>query len=139
DSDKGGVFAVEPAEGGEGRQSYLTNTNILRTRFQTEDGVFDVIDFAPRYVRGDVYHKPIMLVRIIEPVEGNPLVRVRCQPTGDYGRMDLPAILGGDVIIFRNGRHQYTLMTDLPRSYILEERAVVLTRRQYLVFAYGET
>ncbi len=51
DSADGGKFVISPADGGEGVQSYIENTNILRTVFDTPTGRFQVIDFAPRFVQ----------------------------------------------------------------------------------------
>src|SRR5215468_7799978 len=49
DRDRGGVFRFlvrgEPLVG---RASYLPNTNVLRTEFETPEARWEVIDFAPR-------------------------------------------------------------------------------------------
>ena len=50
DAADGGKFTVAPADGGAGVQSYVENTNILRTVFETPTGRFQVTDFAPRFV-----------------------------------------------------------------------------------------
>ena len=49
--DDGGHFTIGPANSTRGVQRYLTNTNVLETRFETPDGAFRVIDFAPRFRR----------------------------------------------------------------------------------------
>src|SRR6267142_1057824 len=46
-----GRFGVFPAGGEKGTQSYLWNTNIAETAFQTPTGSFRIIDFAPRFVQ----------------------------------------------------------------------------------------
>ncbi|MEO7966345.1 MAG: trehalase-like domain-containing protein, partial [Gemmatimonadaceae bacterium] len=70
DADGGGRFRIAPAGGGIGVQRYLENTNVLETRFDTPDGAFRVIDFAPRFTVHDRSFRPTKLVRIIEPIAG---------------------------------------------------------------------
>src|SRR5688572_17951173 len=76
----GGGFTIGPADGSSGEQRYLPNTNVLETVFTTRDGKFRVIDFAPRFVLYDRMYRPTKLVRIVEPLEGTPLVRITCDP-----------------------------------------------------------
>src|SRR5688572_20166973 len=80
DHDNGGEFVVSPSNGESGQQRYIPNTNILETTFTIEGGSFRVTDFAPRFVQfGRIFH-PTQLFRILEPVEGTPRIRVRCEP-----------------------------------------------------------
>ena len=76
DEADGGRFSIAPAGEGPGRQSYLENTNVLTTVFKTDTGVFRVLDFAPRFVKVEGLFHPTQLHRIIEPLEGQPMVRV---------------------------------------------------------------
>ena len=66
----GGKFAIGPADGEAGVQSYVENTNILRTVFETSSGRFQVIDFAPRFVEHGQTFMPTQIFRVIEPLEG---------------------------------------------------------------------
>ena len=48
DKERGGYFRIAPAhEGWKSRQLYFPDTNILITRFLSEEGVAEVIDFMP--------------------------------------------------------------------------------------------
>src|SRR3954447_10100757 len=80
DCENGGKFLVGPADGGDGTQRYLSNTNILETVFQTPDGSFRILDFAPRFVQHERAFRPTQLYRIVEPLEGTPRIRVHCEP-----------------------------------------------------------
>ncbi|MBU6375997.1 MAG: hypothetical protein KGQ59_08385, partial [Bdellovibrionales bacterium] len=55
DESRGGFFSVEPEDWSDwsAQQEYLTNTNILRTVFESSDQshAFEVVDFCPRYLR----------------------------------------------------------------------------------------
>lgn len=50
DKDKGGFFSITPAPSiaFTTKQQYLPSTNILQTRYISEEGVVDVVDFFPR-------------------------------------------------------------------------------------------
>ncbi|HKY32871.1 MAG TPA: glycoside hydrolase family 15 protein [Candidatus Polarisedimenticolia bacterium] len=82
----GGFFRVAPAQGGAGRQRYLPNTNVLETTFEATDGRFRILDFAPRWIEGERALNPPRLVRLVEPLEGEPLVRVACEPRLGWSR-----------------------------------------------------
>ena len=48
DSEKGGHFRIQPADGAwKSRQLYFPDTNVLITRFSSKEGVAEVIDFMP--------------------------------------------------------------------------------------------
>lgn len=67
DPEKGGQFSINPStDKFTTTQSYIRNTNVLSTRFETEDGAFEVIDFAPRFKLFERYHKPLMLFRKVK-------------------------------------------------------------------------
>ncbi len=86
DSEKGGHFAIAPVvENCVVKQLYLPDTAVLVTRFLTEDGVGEVMDFMPIHdpeVASDVHR----IVRIVRTVRGELTYRMRCAPRLDYGR-----------------------------------------------------
>ncbi len=87
DDDKGGEYSIRPAGSPTqpARQYYQTNTNVLCTEIETEDGRYRVTDFAPRFPQYERYYKPLMFIRKVEPLQGAPRVRVVCRPVGQYG------------------------------------------------------
>lgn len=138
DSEKGGVFSVTPEGEFSSRQYYIPNTNVLSTEFTTSVGKFRVLDCAPRFFLFERYFKPLMLVRKIEVLEGNPVVKVRCNPVGGYGSLIPERVIGSNHIRFLNLEMQARLTTDISLSYILDEQAFVLDQNRYLIFTYGE-
>ena len=76
----GGRFGIGAADGTVGHQRYLDNTNVLETTFEAPNGRIRVTDFAPRFERHGRMFRPTQLIRMVEPLEGVPLVRVRCEP-----------------------------------------------------------
>ena len=50
DNNIGGAFEIEVDDHYTISQSYIENTNVLQTHFSSEEGVFELIDFMPRYI-----------------------------------------------------------------------------------------
>jgi len=139
DEKKGGEFSILPAEGHfTSTQHYIKNTNILITEFECSGGQYSITDFAPRFYQYDRYFRPLMLVRKIKLISGNPHIRVRCHPVGDYGKIQPQTVQGSNHIRYLNLDSQVRLSTDIPLNYILEEKSFILTDTHYLVFTYGE-
>jgi glucoamylase len=138
DSKKGGDFSVTPAEEFQSKQYYIPNTNVLATEFETPKGRFRVIDCAPRFHQFERNFKPLMLVRKIELLEGNPILLIRCNPVGNYGEMKPEVVVSSNHLGFMNFDTTVRLTTDVPLSYILERESFVLNQNRYLVFTYGE-
>lgn len=136
DRDGGGRFAISPAEGGIGTQRYLENTNVLETRFDTPDGAFRVLDFAPRFTQHGRNFRPTKLIRIVEPIEGTPRVRVICDPVLGWSKGVPRRELGSNHMDFLGYPSLVRLTTDLPLAYV-GGTAFALSSRQHLVFAWG--
>jgi GH15 family glucan-1,4-alpha-glucosidase len=139
DKEKGGEFSIAlDGAVSSSRQYYLKNTNILCTEFETAGGAVRVTDFAPRFYHFERYYKPLMLVRKIEPISGEPAIRVACSPRGDWGAMEPHTVTGSNHIRFLNLESQIRLTTDIPLNYVLERKPFVLTDVRYCIFTYGE-
>jgi glucoamylase len=138
DSKKGGVFSVTPQGEHKSRQYYIPNTNVLCTEFTTAHGKFRVLDCAPRFIQFERFFKPQMLVRKIELLEGNPEIKVKCRPVGNYGEIISEPVVSSNHIRFLNLDMQARLTTDISLSYIMEDQSFVLDQNRYLVFTYGE-
>jgi GH15 family glucan-1,4-alpha-glucosidase len=85
DADSGGYFRISPVNSGlPARQLYVPDTAVLVTRFMTEAGVGEIIDFMP--ISGKVPTDQHRLVRVIRCVRGTMTFRVDLAPRFDYGR-----------------------------------------------------
>ena len=88
DRERGGSFAITPREPGANvKQMYLPETNVLLTRFMTEDGVCELLDLMPIALgttRGD--QVPNCVLRIVRVVYGRMTLDVHCDPRFDYAR-----------------------------------------------------
>jgi len=120
DSKKGGKFQIEP-EGliKSNKQYYLDNTNILCTEIECDDGAFRVTDFAPRFFQYDRYYRPLMLIRKLEPLSGNPIIKVKCHPVGNYGDTIPRTTEGSNHLQFHGLERDLRLTTNISLSYLL--------------------
>lgn len=86
DDEKGGFFRIAPVgEGVVHKQLYWPGTNVLITRFLSDDGVGEITDYMPvgRLAERDGYHR---LVRRINVVRGTMKFRIECRPAFNYAR-----------------------------------------------------
>ncbi len=138
DQQKGGEFSIKPAtDQYESRQYYLENTNILVTEFTCSDGVFKVVDFAPRFYQYERYYKPLMLCRRVVPLAGTPRIKVVCRPRGEYGELEPEVLFGSSHLRYMGLDRQVRLTSNIALNYIAEERAFVLNETKHLALTYG--
>ncbi|HUO34919.1 MAG TPA: glycoside hydrolase family 15 protein [Candidatus Acidoferrum sp.] len=136
DAQQGGKFLVGAALGEPGTQSYLYNTNILQTVFETPSGKFQVTDFAPRFEQFGRTFRPTQLYRIVEPLEGAPRIRVACEPKLGWSRAVPMRLNGSNHIRFEGYESRLRLTTDIPISYLNGE-PFTLTGRRHLALTWG--
>ncbi|WP_426567554.1 glycoside hydrolase family 15 protein [Streptomyces canus] len=85
DKDKGGHCTVRPRGATYAtKQLYLPDTAILVTRFMTEAGAGEVLDFMP--VTGTTVTGRHQLVRMVRCVRGSMTFEIEIAPRFDYGR-----------------------------------------------------
>ncbi|HET7015892.1 MAG TPA: glycoside hydrolase family 15 protein [Streptosporangiaceae bacterium] len=108
DADQGGHFKISPqASGCESRQLYFPDTAMLITRFMTEDGVGEVMDFMPiAPMHATDRHR---LVRVITVVRGTMTFVVDVKPRFDYGRAKHTLEITDHGYVFRSGQAHLTL------------------------------
>lgn len=85
DDAKGGRFQISPCHKDVTcKQMYQADTNVLITRFLTDEGVTEITDFMPIGTGAEDYCG--RLVRRVKGVRGLMHLRVECHPAFDYGR-----------------------------------------------------
>lgn len=137
DKTKGGEFSILPKGEFTSHQYYIENTNILRTEITAADGKYRITDFAPRFRLNDRYYKPLMIIRKIEPLAGNPRITVKCKPVCDYGRLEMTAQRGSNHIDFKGCEEDLQLTTNVSLNYILDEKDFLLNEAKYLILICG--
>jgi GH15 family glucan-1,4-alpha-glucosidase len=100
DHGRGGHFRVRPTvDAFTGKQLYFPDTAVLITRFMTEAGVGEVVDFMP--VTGTVTSSRHRLVRMVRCVRGQMTFAVDIAPRFDYGREPHETHLTADGLVFQ--------------------------------------
>jgi GH15 family glucan-1,4-alpha-glucosidase len=136
DERDGGRFSVGTVDGTPGEQHYIENSNVLETTFRGDDGVFRVIDFAPRFPQHERMFRPTQLLRLVEPIEGTPRVRVVCEPRLGWSKKKPAVMQGSNHIQFDGFASPLRLTTDIPPSY-LAGQSFTLTERRHLALTWG--
>lgn len=95
DAHVGGFWQIVPDEPWSASRSYLDDTNVLVTRFETDNGAVELVDFMPSIAFGSDFGiaqrlRDGMLIRLIRGVRGTVSMRMELAPRFDYGR-DVPS------------------------------------------------
>jgi GH15 family glucan-1,4-alpha-glucosidase len=110
DHDHGGHFQIQPtADTFTRRQLYYPDTAILVTRFLTEAGVGEVIDFMP-IASSTVASNRHRLVRMLRCVRGEMTFALDIAPRFDYGREPHEFhVVGEDGVVFEGAKTAMSL------------------------------
>src|SRR5258706_3086940 len=78
-----GTFAVDLTDLAQAEQRYERNTAIVETTLRdAHGGAIRIVDFCPRFrTRGRMF-RPMMLIRILQPVAGRPVDLLGLRPRG---------------------------------------------------------
>jgi GH15 family glucan-1,4-alpha-glucosidase len=113
DADRGGSFELAADARAETKQFYFPDTNVLITRFFTEDGVGEVQDFMP--ITGDPRetgrHR---LIRRTTCVRGSVSFRARVAPRFDYARQPHTVRRHGGLTLFESADLALALTATVP-------------------------
>ncbi|MEU9669885.1 glycoside hydrolase family 15 protein [Streptomyces bobili] len=99
DADRGGSFALAAAVTARTKQFYFPDTNVLITRFYTEDGVGEVQDFMP-VTDNALEVERHRLIRRVVCVRGTVPFRVRVAPRFHYGTASHTLRMSPDAAVF---------------------------------------
>jgi GH15 family glucan-1,4-alpha-glucosidase len=110
DHERGGHLRVRPtADVFTSKQLYFPDTAVLVTRFMTEAGVGEVVDFMPvssETVASDRHR----LVRMVRCVRGEMTFTIDLAPRFDYGREPFETHLAADGVVFEGSRTAMTVL-----------------------------
>jgi GH15 family glucan-1,4-alpha-glucosidase len=117
--DERGTFTIELQGAAKTEQEYLPDTPILVTRFyDATGGGVEITDFCPRYEKNGQLFCPKLLVRQVRPIGGQPKIRVRVDPAGDYGCEKRQHAFGANHISYA-GEQALRLTTNAPTEAIV--------------------
>jgi GH15 family glucan-1,4-alpha-glucosidase len=113
DAERGGSFELAASVPARTKQFYFPDTNVLITRFFTEEGVGEVQDFMP--VTGETDESARhRLIRRVVCVRGSVPFRTRVAPRFDYGASPHTARMVGDVALFESADKSLALTATVP-------------------------
>ncbi|MDR3061790.1 MAG: glycoside hydrolase family 15 protein [Dysgonamonadaceae bacterium] len=142
DEEKGGSFSFIVSEDFQISQKYFKGTNILCTRFVSEDSSFEVLDFMPRYRTFNSDHYiPSEIYRYIRLLEGRPRFRVKYDPVMNYGQEPVLNRKFPDFIrtfSLVNGDDNMYLYSSLDFDDILNSKEIVLEKEEFMLLSYSQ-
>jgi GH15 family glucan-1,4-alpha-glucosidase len=108
DRKQGGHFRIRPSQDAfDTKQLYLPDTAILITRFLTEAGVGEVVDFMP--VSGAQATTNHRIVRLLRCVRGRMEFDLDIAPRFDYGRQPHKVHVSENGVVFESNGSSLTL------------------------------
>ena len=135
-----GTFAVELEDLASSEQHYEGNTAIVVTTLRNRAGdAVRIRDFAPRFVNFDRLYRPTMMIRQLEPLQGNPRLRIVLRPRSGYGSEQPERTRGSNHMRFVLPDGALRLTTDAPISYVADGTPFVLERPVSLILGPDET
>lgn len=143
DFKNGGSFNFEVSDDYIITQQYLTNTNIACTTFTSKNGVFEVIDFMPRYkTTGDHnYFIPAEIYRYVRLVSGLPTLKINYNPKFNYSSEDADHTIEVDHIrtfSLQLPTNCIYLYSSIPLNDIIDSKEITLTQSQFLLLSYNQ-
>ena len=138
----GGSFKVECDPSYQIKQSYIENTNILRTRFSQGENIFELLDFMPRYQKEDgLYYAPPELTRVFKHISGSPNLKIIYDPRLEYAIGETNNYIKEDFIVsVVDDKHYDTLFlyTDFDKESVLSSEEFTLEKDQFTTVSYNE-
>src|ERR1700757_3620450 len=113
DDQKGGSFRIASLYEAQHKQMYMPDSNVLVTRFLSDQGVGEVVDFMP--VQGPREVRKIhQIVRVVRAVRGSVRFRLDCRPAFDFARRPHQIVLEGRGAIFEAQGMKVSLVSRFP-------------------------
>jgi GH15 family glucan-1,4-alpha-glucosidase len=136
----GGEFAITSTGVAHFSQEYMPNSPVLVTTVTNDDGSsFKITDFSPRFIQHGRIYRPNAVFRIVEPISGSPTIKVSCKPVLGWSKKPARPIRGNSHIRYDYPADSLRLVSNMPMTYLVEERAFSLKETVYfgLTWSYG--
>jgi GH15 family glucan-1,4-alpha-glucosidase len=135
-----GVFAIDLQGQAEATRGYVRNSAVLETVLRDSQGnALRIVDFCPRFRRRGRMFRPMTFIRIVEPVAGRPVIRVRLNPATGYGESEPSRHTGTHNICFYSPHQRYRVTTNASRTAVEEAGWIVLDGALAFVLGPDET
>ena len=138
--DERGVFAIDLLDCVEKKQRYVRNTAILETVLaDAQRNRARIVDFCPRFrARGRTF-RPMTIVRLVEPLGGRPVVRVRLRPRASDGAQTPRMTRGSHNIAYQCGTVSFRVTTNASLSAIADESSFVVDSPVAFILGIDQT
>jgi GH15 family glucan-1,4-alpha-glucosidase len=125
--DESGVFAVDLLDRVERTRRYVRNTAVVETTLADAQGNrLRVVDFCPRFrARGRTF-RPMAIVRMLEPLDGRPVVRVRVRPRFEHGATTPRVTRGSHHLAYHGDAQSIRVTTNASLSAVADESSFVI-------------
>lgn len=142
DEQQGGYFRIWAEDIIEVKQEYVHHTPILKTRFKTKDGIFEVMDYMPRFLAhdGEVIC-PSEIHRNIHLVFGKPRMTIEFKPCPNYGLAPGRNAISSEYLKVTSTKGIYNsfyLYSSLDFNEVLSGRPIELKESSYFILSYHE-
>lgn len=135
-----GYSTIELADQTAADQYYLPNSAVLVTRLtDSQGGIVEMTDFAPRFRQYGRMFIPVMLIRQIRRIQGTPSICLRMRPGYDYGSHPCTVTYGSHHIRYVSPGWTMRLTTDASLTTILQEIPFFLEDSITLILGPDET
>jgi GH15 family glucan-1,4-alpha-glucosidase len=135
-----GVFAVDMRDALTIERRYLRNTAIVESLLTDSAGnSLRITDFCPRFRSRGRNFRPMVIVRLVEPIEGRPVVNIRLRPRCDNGAAEPQRIAGSHHIRFVSPQLSFRLTTNSALSPLLDESVIILNAPLAFILGPDET
>ena len=135
-----GIHAVELADFVRAEQTYVRNTAVLTTRLvDAQGGIVEIVDCVPRFPQHGRMFQPMLHVRQIRRLAGNPRITIRLRPTFGSGHPAAAPARGSSHLRYTLGPQVLRLTTDTQLAAIVDEKAFLLHDDVTLMFGDDET
>ena len=142
DKNIGGTFGIDCEKGYSINQKYYPGTNILVTRFENGEHIFEVYDFMPRYhLENGGYYSPPDIIRYFVHVSGKPEFCVIYDPKLNYALGETKTSINHEYIksISTEGKYESIyLYTDLNKESVTGGKKITLEKDAYFLLSYNQ-
>ena len=142
DENIGGHFKVECEESYHISQTYIKNTAILCTRFESDEHAFEILDFMPRFQKDNgTYHAPPELTRVFRHLKGTPTCRIKYDPKLEYAFGETKSYVKKNFIVSIVNDVNYDtlfLYSNLNLDTVLAGAEIKITGEYFITISYNE-
>ena len=142
DRRKGGRWVIQPTTGAISIQSYLEDTNILRTEFRSVTSRVVLTDFMPCSLTQQAWSAPPEIHRVVQCLSGRMQLKLEFNPVFNYGYLTPKFIATAFGVKVTSRKEEIALSSPIPlqvsASGASAEFAVAQGEKKTFVLSYGE-